>query len=247
MIRPMSLPKFLSSIGLDEKSQQVYLALLKLGDAPAAIVAKKSGLPRTTAYHQLENLVKLGLASKYKQNGVTRFAAENANKLKGMIEGKLALFEKYIPELQKVSSAERIINLRLFEGTEGVQQITEEELECKEKIVRSIGSLKDLRKAANGKITFTARRVDKKIFSKCLRPKSDEFRKDWLETQQEEMREVRLLPDGISVPGMIFIYDTKVAIITPEEEGLGFIITSKTFSESLKNIFDALWVISSRT
>ena len=96
-------------------------------------------------------------------------------------------------------------------------------------------------------MTFTSRRVEKKIFSKCLRPKNDEFKKNWIETQKKELREVRLLPEGVSVPGMIFIYDNKVAIIIPEEEGLGFIITSKTFSESLKNIFDALWVVSSKT
>lgn len=243
----MSLKYFLTSLGLDEKNQKIYLLLLKLSDAPASMIAKKSGLPRTTAYHQLENLVRLGLASKYKQKNITRFAAENANKLKSMIEGKLALFEKYLPELQKFSSSERLINLRLFEGTEGVQQIIEEELDCKEKIVRSIGTHKDLRKAANGKITFTIRRVEKKIFSKCLRPKNDEFKKGWLETQQKELRTVRLLPNGISVPGMIFIYDNKVAIITPEEEGLGFIIASKTFSESLKNIFDMLWEVGEKT
>ena len=190
--------------------------------------------------------MELGLASKYKQRNITRFAAENANKLKGVIEGKLAMLEKYLPDLQQAASAERIINLRLFEGSEGVQQISEEELDCKEKMVRSIGSHKDLRKAADGKITFTSRRVEKKIFSKCLRPQNDAFKKGWLETQQQELREVRLLPPGISVPGMIFIYDNKVAIITPEEEGLGFIITSKTFSESLKNIFDALWQISAK-
>lgn len=242
----MSLEKFLNSVGLDEKSQRVYLALLKVSDAPAALIAKKAGLPRTTTYHHLESLVEAGLASKYKQNNVTRFAAENANKLQGMIEGKLAMLEKYLPELKKISSEERIVNLRLFEGSEGVQQISEEELGCQEKMVRSIGSHKDLRKAANGKITFTSRRVEKKIFAKCLRPQEDEFKAGWLETQQEELREVRLLPDGITVPGMIFIYDNKVAIITPEEEGLGFIITSRTFSESLKNIFDALWVISTK-
>jgi sugar-specific transcriptional regulator TrmB len=243
----MSLENFLNSVGLDEKSQRVYLSLLKLSDAPAAMIAKKSGLPRTTAYHHLEKLVELGLASKYKQSGTTRFAAENANKLKGMIEGKLAMLEKYLPDLQKVSSTERLINLQLFEGSKGVQQIAEEELDCQEKIVRSIGSHADLNKAANGKITFTSRRVEKKIFSRCLRPKNDAFKKGWLETQQEELREVKLLPEGISVPGMIFIYDNKVAIITPEEEGLGFIITSKTFSESLKNIFDTLWQISLKT
>jgi sugar-specific transcriptional regulator TrmB len=242
----MSLATFLHSLGLDEKSQKVYLTLLKLGDAPAAVIAKRAGLPRTTTYHHLESLTKLGLASKYRENKITRFAAENANKIKGVLEGNLALFEKYLPELQNLSATERMIELRLFEGISGIQQITQEELGTREKVVRSLGSHRDLRKAANGKITFTARRVEKKIFSKCLRPSDDEFKKDWIETQQQDLREVRLLPAGISVPGMIFAYDDKVAVITPEEDGLGFIITSKTFSQSIKNIFDLLWTICSR-
>jgi sugar-specific transcriptional regulator TrmB len=243
----MSIDKALDSVGLDAKSQKVYLALLKLSDAPATVIAQRAGLPRTTTYHHLQQLVNLGLASKYRHQKTTRFAAENADKLKGVIEGRLALLEKYLPEIQKISSTERLISLRLFEGAEGVQQIAQEELACREKIVRSIGSHKHLRTAANGKITFTSRRVEKKIFSKCLRPKNDEFKKGWLENQQRELRDVRLLPADVAVPGMIFIYDNKVAIITPEEEGLGFIITSRTFSQSLKNIFDALWLISQAT
>jgi sugar-specific transcriptional regulator TrmB len=243
----MSLTKALNTIGLDEKSQKVYLALLKLEDAPASIISKKTGLPRTTCYHHLDNLIEMGLASRYKHQKVIRYAAENADKLKGVIEGRLALLEKYLPELKQLSATERIVKLRLFEGVNGVQQIAQEELACREKIVRSIGSHRDLRKAANGKITFTSRRMEKKIFSRCLRPRDDEFKKGWIEKQQKEFREVKLLPAGVNVPGMIFIYDDRVAIITPEEEGLGFIITSKTFSLSLKNIFDALWSFGTST
>lgn len=221
------------------------MAILELKDAPAAMIAKKAGLERTTTYHQLENLIKLGLISSYRSNNVKRFAAESTQKIKGMLENKISLFDKYLPELKKISTGERLINLRLFEGSEGVLQIAEEELACKEKMVRSIGSMKDLRKAGKGKITFTQRRVEKKIFSRCLRPKNDEFVPHWLEDQQKELRGVRLLPENVSVPGMTFIYDDKVAVITPEEEGLGFIITSKTHSAAMKNIFDALWEISS--
>ncbi|EKE25575.1 MAG: transcriptional regulator, TrmB [uncultured bacterium] len=242
----MSLNSFLNSIGLDEKSQKTYFALMKLEDAPASIIAKKSGLLRTTTYHHLESLVDLGLATKYKQNGITRFAAENADRIKNVIEGKLALFEKYLPELRNLSSAERLIQLHLFKGAEGVQQIIQAEETCKEKIVRSIGSHKDLRRVATGQITFSSKRVEKGIFSKCLRPKNDELWDSWVKTQQKDLREVKLLPEGISLSGMIYIYDDKVAIITPEEDGLGFMITSKTFSKSLKNIFDALWAISAK-
>lgn len=243
----MSIAQTLSAIGLDAKQQKVYLTLLKLGDAPAAMIAKRVGLPRTTTYHNLESLVKDGLASTYKSGGVTRFAAESVHKIKSVLEGKIALVDKYLPELEKISSAERIIDLRLFEGDNGMLQIVEEELASREKIVRSIGSAKDLRKGMSGRITFTSRRVEKKIFSRCLRPQNDEFSPGWLEDQEKELRSVRLLPENIRAEGMTFIYDNKVAVIAPEEEGLGFIVTSKTFSNTMKHIFDTLWDLSQKT
>lgn len=238
----MSLQKFLSSLGLNEKSQKVYLALLQLGDAPATIISKKAGLKRTTTHHNLELLIGLGLASSYRQNNTKRFVAENPSKIKGLLETKIAMFEKCLPDLQKMSDIkERFTKLRLFEGGAGIKQIAEEELACREKIVRSIGSMKDLRKAADGKITFTSRRLEKKIFSRCLRPENDEFKKGWLSSQQQDFREVRFLQKDLDYPGMTFLYDDKVAVITPDEEGIGFIITSKTFSQQMKSTFDLLW------
>lgn len=243
----MPLLKFLHSIGLNEKSQKIYLALLKLADASASNIAKKAGLPRTTTYHHLESLIELGLASSYRHKNTRRFFAENPNKIKGIFEGKISLSKKYIPELQKITSGERFVNLHLFEGKEGMGQIIEEELNCKEKLVRSIGSVNDLRKVEGGIISFTERRLLKKVFSKCLRPKNDSFDDDWIENQSRELREVKLLPEGLVVSGMIFIFDNKMTVITPEEEGVGFIIESKSLSKTMKTIFDALWGISSKT
>src|SRR3989338_7786499 len=126
----MSLPKFLNSIGLDDKNQKVYLALLKLADAPGSLVAKKAGLPRTTAYHQLDKLVKLGLASTYRHQNIKRFVAENPNKIKGILESKLVQLEKYLPELQDIGFEKRQkTSLRLFEGGEGRKQRIEERSE----------------------------------------------------------------------------------------------------------------------
>jgi sugar-specific transcriptional regulator TrmB len=243
----MSIQKFLSSIGLDEKSQKIYLALLKLTDASASIIAKKAELERTTTHHHLEHLVKLGLVSTYRHKNIKRFVAENPNKIRGIFEGKISLLEKYLPELQKISFEERTISLRLFEGIDGMRQIIEEELNCKEKLVRSIGSLRDLRKVIGGKISFTKRRLDKKVFSKCLRPQDDNFKRGWIENQVKELREVRLLPEELTIYGMLFIFDNKVTVITPNEEGVGFIITNESLSKTMKSIFDTIWEISKKT
>ena len=245
----MSLPKFLNSIGLDDKNQKVYLALLKLADAPVSAVAKKAGLPRTTAYHQLGKLIRLGLVSTYRHKDTKRFVAENPSKIKGILEGKLSQFEKYLPELQDIPfEKKQKTNLRLFEGIEGRRQMIEEELSCKEKLVYSIGYVRDLRKVQGGSLGFSKRRIAKKVISKCLRPQDDEFDKGWLESQTKELREVRLLPEKMNLSGMIFTYDNKIAVITPEQEnGIGFLIESESLSRSIKSMFNALWAISAKT
>lgn len=241
----MAIAKFLESIGLDEKNQKVYLALLKLADAPVSLVAKKAGLPRTTTYHQLGKLIESGLASSYRHRNVKRFVAENPNKIKGVLESKLVQLEKYLPELQDIGFEKRQkTSLRLFEGVEGRKQMIEEELNCKDKLVRSIGYVKDLRKVQGGSIGFSKRRIAKKVVSKCLRPQDDEFDKGWLEAQTKELREVRTLPNGVRLSGMIFIFDNKISVITPEQEdGIGFLIESDSLSRSLKSVFDCLWEI----
>ena len=243
----MVLSNFLNSLGIDEKGQKVYLALLALADAPVSNIAKKSGLERTTAYHHLEKLLKLGLVSTYRNKNTKRFVAENPNKIKSIVEEQAILLDKYLPELQKIPLSRKIASLRLFEGVEGRKQLAEEELNCKEKVVRSIGSVKDLRKSIGGKLGFTQKRLNKKVFSKCLRPADDEFEKGWIEDQIKELREVRLLPESVTVTGMMFVFDNKISFIAPyEEEGVGFLIESDGLSKTMKSIFDVLWNISAK-
>lgn len=244
----MALADFLNPLGIDEKGQKVYLALLALTDAPVSNVAKKAGLERTTTYHHLEKLLKLGLVSTYRSKNTKRFTAENPSKIKGIIEGQMALMDRYLPELQKIPLSKKIASLKLFEGVEGRKQLAEEELNCKEKTVRSIGSWRDLKKVEGGSFQFTEKRLERKVFSKCLRPSDDEFDKNWLETQTEELRVVRLLPENTAMSGMIFIFDNKISVITPDEEnGVGFLIESDSLSKTMKSIFDTLWLISKKT
>jgi len=242
------MQKFLNSIGLDDKDQKVYMALLKLTDATASSVAMSAKMERTSTYHHLEKLLKLGLATSYRHKNTKRFSAENPSKIKGVLEGKLAEFEKYLPDLQKIPYGRQFVNLRLFEWMdEGMKQLIEEELNSKEKLVRSIGSVRDLRKVKGSHSGFTDRRIAKKVFSKCLRPADDDFDDGWIEAQEKELREVRILPKGAEVHGMMFIFDDKVSVITPEEEGVGFLIESKSYSKTMKAMFETLWVISEKT
>ncbi len=243
----MSITKYLQSIGLKEKDQKVYLALLGLADAPVGLITQKAEVKRTTTYHILENLIKKGLVSSYKEKGVKRFVAENPNKIKTFLEGRIFALEKFLPNLRDLYDLSRARSVvRFFEGEDAMKQISEEALECKEKRIYSIGSVEKVKEASGTSIRFAKRRAEKKIFSRALRIKGEKFRPGYIEKQREELREVRFLPEDIKVSVMVQIYDDKVSVICPKEENFGFTIESENFAKSIKSIFETLWRISSR-
>lgn len=239
------LNKFLESIGLKEKDQRVYLALLGLADAPVGLISQKAEVKRTTTYHILENLIKNGLVSSYKEKGIKRFVAENPSKIKTFLEGRISALEKYLPNLRDLYDLSRARpTVRFFEGEDAMKQIAEEALESKEKTICSIGSVEKVKRASGTSIRFAKRRAEKKIFSRALRLKGEKFRSGYIEKQREELREVRFLPEDIKISVMIHIYDNKVSVICPKEENFGFTIESENFAKSMKSIFETLWRIS---
>lgn len=229
----------LERLGLDKKEEKVYMALLRLADAPAARIAKEAGLKRTSAYHTLENLVRMGLVATYEHRGVQRYAAESPSKLKSYFEEKLILVERIIPFLQKEAAKDvKRINIRFFEGEAGLRNMSGEALEAKEKKILTLGSSKTLLKFLGGKHGFGERRRKKGVLMKSLRFPGDE------KSTNPKLHQAKYLPETFQFPGYIQIFDNKVGIFLfegAESAGAGFSITSDAFSKMARSIFESLW------
>lgn len=241
-----TLQNFLESIGLKEKDREIYLALLELADASVLQISLKTKIKRPTVYDSLRRLLDKGLITSYIERGKRRFSAENPAKIKNVIEGMLLAVDKILPELQKNWEPHSISKVRIYEGSEGLKKLAEEALQCKEKMIYSIGSAEIARTALGTNIGFTRRRVKNKIFSKNLRIKNEPHKKDYLERQQEELREVRFLPESIKFPALINIFDNKIAVSASQKEMVGFLIESDDFSEAMKTIFGLLWNLAEK-
>lgn len=233
--------RLLEELNIDEKTERVYRALLALGDAPAYFIAKRIGLKRTSVYHFLESLMQMGLASSYKEKGVTRFYAENPRKLKGYFESKSILAERLIPFLEKDAKVlPGIWNIRSFEGNAGIQSIIEEALTAKDKKLLSIGSSAKFL-AHFGHMAYGARRRKSGIKSRSLRYPSDHPEFEEHIERHSDTSHIRYLPKDFDFPGMITIFDNRVAIIPYERSGSGVIITSSEFSQMMRSVFEVLW------
>lgn len=228
--------KLSNLLGLDQKTEKIYQALLYLADAPASRIAQETGLKRTSIYHSLEKLAELGLVSTYTDRGVKRFAAENPNKLKSFFERKMILAERLIPELQKeISKSFLNSEVKIFRGQEAIKSISEDALKTREKTVFSFGSSKKLLQFIEGKFGYGKRRRAAGILIRAIRQAGDELPSD------SKLSQIKFIPKEIDFPGHILVYDQKVCIILFENNGVGIIIESSSFSKMLKSIFNLLW------
>lgn len=76
----------LSSIGLNPREIQVYLALMRYGTAPASVVGLRTGMARTTAQYTCQLLVKRGLVQAETQHGTLHFTADTPERLLQSLE-----------------------------------------------------------------------------------------------------------------------------------------------------------------
>lgn len=241
------IKKFLESVGLDETGQKVYFALMGLADAPVSLIAQKAKIKRTTCYTALANLGELGLASSYTSQGIKRYAAESINNIKATLEERLSTFDRLKGELGEYSKHSRHIpQVSFYEGEQGIRSIYNKTLENEEGVLYSVGSSKKIKEALGPDFTFSRRRVGKKILSKSLRVHEEELGERYIREQKQKLREIRLLPQGMTLPSSFLIWDNNVAVISSKEE-FGFLVHSENFAKSMKSVFDELWKISRPT
>lgn len=236
----MDLSHFLQSLGLDETAQKIYLALLHRADATASQLARAAGVKRTSAYHVLENLHEMGLASVYKEKSEKRFFAENPEKIRGILEGKLKAFEKYLPDLRfhaKGSVQEPAV--RIFHGQEGIRTIDDEILLYRQEDLYSMGSAEIIKEALGKNIGFARRRETQKIISWIIRPENERG----LHTPTS-LSHVRYLSGDLSFPGMVQVIHNTVALLSSKRDGLHLLVMSEDLADFFRTIFRQLWEIA---
>ncbi len=78
--------KHLEQLGFNETEVKVYLALADVGKSTAQLLGKRAGVPRTTAYSTLDNLVRKGVVAIEQKRGSTFYTANNPAALLKLVE-----------------------------------------------------------------------------------------------------------------------------------------------------------------
>ncbi|MBU0668344.1 hypothetical protein KJ951_04675 [Patescibacteria group bacterium] len=243
----LKLLENLKAIGLSANEANLYLALLTFGTNPVSTIAKKAELNRSSCYEILRKLMEKGFISEINRKNITYFTpVEPKIMLKTLSNKKNDLDNKIENLKQSLIYLENIQceypqkpSVMFYEGEEGIRNIMEDTLTSNEPI-RAYANLKELTSILPDYLPeYYKRRTERNIFVRAIytADKDSYFHKlrDHL-----EKRESRLIPPEFDFSLDIIIYDYKVAI-TSLKDRFGLLITSASFAQTQKKLFDTIW------
>lgn len=125
---------FFQKLGLGKLHTDIYLALLKSGNQPASVIAKRMWIERTKVYRYLLELVKMWIVKKSKKDNSQTFFIDNVEDLKSITKSKaseLKYLEENQDEIIEVIKKSKIWNTKLpkislYETWEWVNNIFED-------------------------------------------------------------------------------------------------------------------------
>lgn len=229
----------LEKIGLTEKEALIYITLTEIGEAPPSVIAKSAKLKRPTTYVILEQLVEKGIVGHVKKRDQKMFSPVDPNFLLEYEKKKFEELEEVIPELVTLKNLyKKAPRISLFEGDEGIIQILDDSLTAKDEIYCwSNTGLASSTALHQYHPFFLKKKIDKKIYSKCLFT-YDKNGLQFKKNSKKELREVYLVPlEKFPFENEINIYNDKISIISLKDK-IGVIIQNQNIADTQRAIFN---------
>jgi sugar-specific transcriptional regulator TrmB len=100
--------EILKDIGLSPNEAKIYVALVGLGEASVNTISVKTKINRSNVYDAMERLVEKGLASDVFTKREKLYKAAHPKRVKEIVEEKLDVIEKILPDLTKRFEADEV-------------------------------------------------------------------------------------------------------------------------------------------
>jgi len=234
----MQHQRVLEEAGMTNIEAKVYLALLEFGESLPGVIARRSGVKRSTTYLILNRLEDQGLVSKVKKGGHLHFHALNPYALAEKQHQKYRNLELILPDLlalrRRNSSKPQV---SFFEGKAGLIQMMEDTLTSKtELLLWADVKLSVTTTLADYYPTYIKKKVKRGIWVRGI-VNDDEVARSLKAREKEELREIYLIPkEEFPFENEINIYDNKIAIVSHTDQ-VGVIIENEHIAKTQRSIF----------
>lgn len=229
----------LLSFGLSESEADVYLAVFRLGGATASVVARETGLKRTTVYPILKSLAEKGCVILNFQKNRRFYYAQKPSRLAGIFEKKLEFFNSVIPLFESMDRKQsQSIGVRFIETKNELRQFYTDTL-IDHQIFCGI---------SNG---LTWQNIDPEFFEQYRESRARLNIKTRLllsadskgvnPTAKDLLREFKYLPEQYKFKSTVNIFKDKVLVISPESSSLAVVIAVPAMVDIFKSMFEIIW------
>lgn len=247
----MDISHVLHYLNLDESMAQTYVGALTIGSGGATAIAKKAHLQRTAVYSNLEKLAKMGLLMKKRSGKSYEYSAVSPERLNFIMRQRMEEVAKAVPLLNALFQSNDTFRpvTRFYEGIKGIKEVHMEivtnNVEKKFRVLQSPSILRSTVDDDDFLTLVTTTRMKNDIMQYSLRPYAAyEALAEiplYLKGEEEWMREIRYLPKTLKPQSIIYIWDEHVAIVSTKGENYALVLTSRDFSQTMKDMFDLLW------
>ena len=237
----MASKQALKDLGLSDQETDVYISLLRSGGAIASVVAKNTGIKRTTVYALLKALSKKGFVTMYYRKNKQLYYAEKPQRVANHYEKKISSFVDLIPSLESLEKKQlNMVGLRFIETLDELKKFYNEILEeCKGKDYKIIGTAKYWQGLdKNYFIKYRKDRAKAKIKTKLLL--TEESKKD-NPKDKNLLRDVKFLSKKYGFKSTMDIFNDKVLIISPELSSLAVVIAVPAMVDIFDAMFNIIW------
>lgn len=136
----MDITETFKVLGLKSEHQEIYLANLNWGETSITNIARKSGIPRTSIYTLLPDLIDRGLIIPSMKKGNTLYKAADPEQLFDLLEQEKLRVDQSISELNKNMNNLKAIqkkaspkpSIQYLDGPEGIKKAYTMTLEADE-------------------------------------------------------------------------------------------------------------------
>lgn len=228
----------LKEIGLSDSEANVYLTLLKLGEATVAEISQSSGLHRTNIYDSIEKLKEKGLVSYLSKENKQFFRAADPENILTYLQEKEASISQFLPELKELQSKiSEKVTVEVFKGAQGIKSTLKDILITKKEVI-GYSVAGQLRKYLPEFARYYFREQDKYGISHRFIYTSG------IPKPPSKFYQIRVLPKEFSSTTINISYDDQILNLIFQPEMVAIRIKSKPLADDFKRHFELLWKIA---
>lgn len=241
----MNIKTALVSLGFNERDAEIYILLVKFGEAPVGILTDQTGLHRELVYGALRRLREQGLVRSIEKYKVHHFVAENPKVLVQKAKQNTKLAAQAAKELKKAYRSPQVM-VRVYEGQDGYEEIQKD-------IQTSLKNGEDYYViGASGNPWYEITRkfyktYRKKSLKRGIHAKMVTYVNELegiLKNEVPGFAKIKVLPQHFAVPSSTKIYADKIILQVFGEQPLAIMIQSRAVASAYKKYFENLWQIA---